>query len=357
MSKQIAFVISSMTPGGAEKVMSVLANEAVNLGVKVHLIILSNKRRFYSTDERVNVYEPDFVIESMPRIWFVVRNFFWLRKTLSGIPVDHVLSFSGKFNSYVIMTSLGQGKKILISDRSRPGISYGKFLDLLNPFVYRLSKGIIAQTEKAKEFAWKQTKHSNIKVIPNPVNIPGAEPSENREKLIINVGRFIGSKHQDWLMDYFEDSGISGWRLSFLGDGKRLNEVKKKAQNSKNGLDISFEGNNKNISDWYNKASIFALTSTSEGFPNALAEAMAHGCACIAFDCVAGPSDLIDDGANGFLIPEADHKQYREKLILLMKEESLRRRFGKAAREKMKEFDSVKITRRYLDFIFGQTYK
>jgi GalNAc-alpha-(1->4)-GalNAc-alpha-(1->3)-diNAcBac-PP-undecaprenol alpha-1,4-N-acetyl-D-galactosaminyltransferase len=78
---------------------------------------------------------------------------------------------------------------------------------------------------------------------------------------------------------------------------------------------------------------------------------MAAGCACIAYDCIAGPSDIIDDGVNGFLIPEGDHELYKEKLKLLMEDKGLRERFGKAAREKMKQFDAEKITQRFLDFM------
>ena len=63
-----------------------------------------------------------------------------------------------------------------------------------------------------------------------------------------------------------------------------------------------------NISDWYNAADVFALTSSTEGFPNALIEAMAHGVPCVSYDCLTGPGEIIDDTINGLLV-ETSNKQ------------------------------------------------
>lgn len=349
-NNQIIFVISSLSAGGAEKVMAQLANMAISK-VFVKLIVLSKKDHFYSIDSRVGIREPQFVIEDMPRFLFMWRNFWWLRKELKKSVGQSVLSFSGKYNAFVLLSSLGLDKKVFVSDRSRPGISYGKFLDFLNPWMYKKAAGIVAQTRDSKRFTSQQTKHKNIRVIPNPIAIPKRPEFTEKEAIVINVGRFIASKHQDQLIHYFEECNKKQWRLLFLGDGKYFEDVKVIAESSILIEQIEFLGNVKNVREWYEKAAVFAFTSTSEGFPNALCEAMAHGCACISYDCIAGPADIIDDGVNGFLIPEGDHQMYKKKLSLLMEDEALRFRFGKAAREKMKQFDAEKITQRFLDFM------
>jgi|AntRauTorckE5430_2_1112549.scaffolds.fasta_scaffold35849_2 GalNAc-alpha-(1->4)-GalNAc-alpha-(1->3)-diNAcBac-PP-undecaprenol alpha-1,4-N-acetyl-D-galactosaminyltransferase len=152
-TQSVILVISSLTAGGAEKVMAQLANQA-SIIYEVNLVILSKKERFYSFDSRVKVIEPNFTIDQMPRVFFKWRNFWWLRKTLKGLKTQPVLSFSGKYNAFVLLASIGLGKKVFISDRSRPGISYGKFLDFINvdvlngPHVLagnrlRLEKGIV----------------------------------------------------------------------------------------------------------------------------------------------------------------------------------------------------------------------
>ncbi len=116
------------------------------------------------------------------------------------------------------------------------------------------------------------------------------------------MGRFISSKQQSLLINIFDTIDDNNWKLIFLGDGPKLQELKSKAKTKKSFGRIIFEGNVSNVDEYYAKSKIFAFTSNSEGFPNALAEAMSAGCACISFDCIAGPSDLIKDEINGYLI-------------------------------------------------------
>lgn len=349
---RITLVISSLTSGGAERVMSQLANHAAAIGFEVSLIILSKKGRFYHLHPNIQVIEPSFAIDQMPRIVFQWKDFWWLRRMLKQSVGEAVLSFGGKYNAFVLLASIGLGKRVFISDRSRPTISYGKFLDLLNPRVYRLANGIIAQTRQAKTHLERKTHHQNIRVIPNPVRDVAGQPA-HKEKRIINVGRFIASKHQYWLLQYFAEIPSHEWSLHYFGEGEHLQEVKDKTASLPKASQVHFHGTIQDIDDYYQQAAIFAFTSTSEGFPNALGEAMSAGCACLSFDCEAGPADLIEDGVNGFLVPVGDHEQYKVKLQQLMGDEDLRYRFGKAAQEKMKLFSVDKIAQQYLDFMLS----
>ena len=90
-------------------------------------------------------------------------------------------------------------------------------------------------------------------------------------------------------------------------------------------------------------AQIFAFTSLSEGFPNALAEGLAAGCACISYDCPTGPAELIQHGQNGLLIDLGDESAYRKNLEVLMSDSSLRERLSTRARVEIQQFDESKL--------------
>lgn len=220
---------------------------------------------------------------------------------------------------------------MFVSDRSRPSISYGRLLDRLDSRVYPQAAGIIAQTQRGKDVLEYKTGIRTFALSPIPYAwwAPTA-----REPLILNVGGFITSKHQDWLVDHFNELGPERWRLTFLGERPQYERVKKHASTNALGGRIAFMGNVTDVDTYYRLPSIFAFTSTSEGFPNALGEAMSAVCACIRFDCEAGPADLDRGRKDGvFWVSEGGHQGLKEKLHRLIAGDSLRERMSGAYSE------------------------
>lgn len=351
--KKISLIIPTLTNGGAERVMSILANKlSEDENIEVHLILYLRDERFYTISDKVVIHSPDFDYRKFSRIKSTIKTFRYLRRNLKKIKPYSLLSFGGKYNSMVLLSSLGLGINAYISDRSRPNISYGKLQDFINPIVYRFSKGIIAQTSKAKEVAFKNTKHKNIAVIPNP--IPNVDVQEiKKEKIILNIGRFIASKQQLKLIESFASLQNKDWKLIFLGDGEHFGKCKELVSSLNMESQIELLGVRKDVNNYLSKSMIFAFTSISEGFPNSLAEAMSAGCACISFDCVAGPSDIIDHNRNGFLVPMNDWETYTKLLADLMQNENLRTNFGAEARNKANAFNEDQIVREYIKILLN----
>lgn len=154
-------------------------------------------------------------------------------------------------------------------------------------------------------------------------------PIENPERLVEDVcwekdnvvmfcGRFENwSKRVDRLLRIWSkvQDRLPQWRLVLVGDGADGAMLRQMAQE----LDlqrVSFEGMQKNIAGYYDRASVVAMTSETEGWPLALSEAQAYGCIGIAFGCTAGVSEILGtDGECGFVVPPFDEDKYAETLV------------------------------------------
>jgi GalNAc-alpha-(1->4)-GalNAc-alpha-(1->3)-diNAcBac-PP-undecaprenol alpha-1,4-N-acetyl-D-galactosaminyltransferase len=348
---KITLILPSLSPDGLERVITELAwYFSKQEEISVSLISLSKGDFYFLLPSNIQVISPSFGIKETLRPFFLLKLMVWLRKKVRFIDPDALLSFGGRYNSFVLLSVNGLRVRTYISDRSRPSISYGCFLDRLNTIMYKKASGIITQTERAKQTMSIRIAHPNIKVIGNPVKI-SSNGSDHKENIIINVGRLISTKRQNLLIEYFAKINPEGWIVVFLGVGPDLRDLKSKVQKLKLEEKIIFKGHVRNIDDYLNKSKIFAFTSSSEGFPNALCEAMAAGLACISFDCEAGPSDLIEDGKNGFLVPENNHEDYLNKLNKLIKDGELRNRFGVNAKIKVLKYNTELIGDQFLQFM------
>ena len=239
---------------------------------------------------------------------------------------------------------------IFISDRCRPNKSFGKLHDTLRKWLYPQAAGVIAQTKKAKEIYATQFKNDNVVVIGNPVRQIESRQAE-RENIVVSVGRLIDTKNYDQLIEIFSKIDVAGWKLVIVGGDalKQKNSMKLQQQINDLGLQdkIILAGTQKDVESYLMKSKIFAFTSCSEGFPNVIGEAMSAGLPVVAYDCIAGPSDMILDGENGFLIPLFDKEMFVGKLKDLMENNDKISSMGTNAKKSMERFSTDKVCEAY----------
>ena len=355
----ICLIIPSLQAGGMEKVMSELASYFVNKrGVEVHLILYGITREiFYTISDRIIVHKPLFTFNNRMRFFYTLKTLLFLRKTIKSINPDRILSFGEYWNNFVLLSIFGLKFPAFISDRSQPDKSLGWFHDHLRHWLYPRANGLILQTEKAKDIYLAKNNHHNIAVIGNPIKIfNDYNLQEAREKNILMVGRLIKTKHQDKLIEMFAKVKLPDWKLIILGYDHLKQQNKERLKELAKDLNIEtkvvFIDKKDNVNEDYRRSSIFAFTSSSEGFPNVIGEAMAAGLPVVAFDCAAGPSEMISDGHNGYLIPLHNYELFQSRMYALMADEELRKRLGSNAKENIKKFSSKKICNSYYKFIF-----
>ena len=340
--------------------MSLLANHfAEKSHTEVHLVLIGIKREIsYPLDESVIVHRPGFEFSNRRRTFDTLRTMAFIRSEVKTIDPDTILSFGEMWNNMVLLSLWGLTYPVYISDRSEPNKDLGKLHNALRNKLYPSAAGYIAQTEKAGQICLDKQWNTNVKVIGNPIRTIKKDPTVFKENIVLTVGRLIKTKHIDQLIDIFADIDHPDWKLIIVGgDAKKLNlseELQNKIDEKQKNGKIRLEGQQKNVDNYYNKSKLFAFTSSSEGFPNVIGEALSAGLPVVSYDCVAGPADMIDDGENGYLVELFDKTQFRNKLKKLMDNRALRKSLGQNAQKISQKFNSNEITDSFFSFIVSE---
>jgi glycosyltransferase involved in cell wall biosynthesis len=350
--KKICLVIASLISGGMERVMSQLANYLVRNGASVWMILMFRDERFYSLDPDIHVIEPSFRKRSNLSYAFFLFPF--VRRKIRSIRPDTVLSFGERYNSYVLLATLGLPIPIYVSDRSSPHKSLSHFNLWMSKLLYKKAAGVIAQTSKAAELLSRRLKgaQANIRVIPNPLREIHRDfpPKKNQ---ILALGRLVREKRYDRLLESISMLKDKSWTLVIVGDGYQRPLVESMIREFGVQDRVVLAGQQKEVDPYLEESKIYVLTSDIEGYPNALCEAMAHGLACISFDCVAGPSDIIEHGKNGILIEDGYTELFARELDLLIEDEDKRIKLGEEAEKIRDTLRGDRIFEQYLTFIFS----
>jgi GalNAc-alpha-(1->4)-GalNAc-alpha-(1->3)-diNAcBac-PP-undecaprenol alpha-1,4-N-acetyl-D-galactosaminyltransferase len=353
--KTLAFVIPTLQAGGMERVMTELANQVVQRHyLEIHMIMFGKSPEiFYDIDSKVIIHTPQGKFNDKLRTLSTIKRIIYLRRQIMTIKPDVILSFGELWNNFVLLALLGLSYPVVVSDRCKPDKSLGKFHDFLRNKLYPNAKTVIIQTKKALDIYKLNQPKSNISVIGNPINVNIDLTEVKKENIIITVGRLINTKHHDRLINIFLKLNAPGWKLVIIGgNALKQNNQEYLAQiiedNHANDK-VILTGSVKNVNDYYKRSKIFAFTSSSEGFPNVIGEAMAHELPVVAYDCIAGPSEMIVDSENGFLIPLFDDNLFQIKLQYLIDNSEIAAKMGKSGREYIKRFSSEKIIEKFLE--------
>ncbi|PWK19957.1 glycosyltransferase family 4 protein [Xanthomarina spongicola] len=333
MKKSIAFVLPNLNAGGAQRVVSSLANSLIK-EYDVCIIVLYNCDPFYKLhpDISIRFCLPEY--NSNPNTFQSIINIFKLVNSLIKILKNNNTSIAIGFmpvtNIYTILATRFINIPNIISERANPKYSsMNKFWTYFRKIAYPFANCLVVQTKANKDF-FKTYVRTEIEVINNPVDRELLEKRNfqfPKENIILNVGRLDEPKNQDLLICAFSNINNSKWKLILVGDGNNYNEYKNLIASLKMQDKIILAGNITDVSKYYNMSKIFAFTSKCEGFPNALIEAMSFGLACISTDCPHGPSEIINNNHNGILIPVGDQKALEENLVKLMNDEVLQEEF------------------------------
>lgn len=352
--ERIALVIHSMTPGGAERATATMANGWARRGHAVAVISLdSGEGEFYELSPAVERIALDVAGESTGPIAALsanLRRVSSLRRCLLRFAPDVVIGMMSTSALLCLAATVGMRCITIGAERTWPARSEdGGFWAKARRWGYASLDAVVAQTDAASQWLREHTRARHVVTIPNalswpipsnrPVLAPGSLLATER-RLLLAVGRPEPVKGFDLLLAAF--AIVAGrhqqWDLVILGEGGRRSSLRRDAEALALSDRVHLPGQVGNVSDWYERADLFVLSSRAEGFPNVLVEAMASGCAVVATRCNAGPADIVHDGEDGLLVDPDDSMALAAALDTLMSDDFLRERFARRATQARERF-------------------
>lgn len=372
---KVCFFISTLSKGGAERVVANLSNFLINKKdiEKVDIITMYNTKIEYKIDEKVNVYTIDKKYveykELLNNHKGIIKFAFHVKKYFKNIVMKKQLKkMTKKFNYDVIISFLPEpsflilGLKkyikcpIIVSDRNDPNIEYKNFRKkYLMKKLYPLADGFIFQTDDAKKY-FDEIFSKDYEIIPNPVNDDFIMQSYEgeREKNIVNVGRLTGQKNQMLLIKAFEKvkDKFLDYKLTIYGEGNLREELQDYISKNNHNDRIFLPGQVDNLKDIIYKSSLFILSSDYEGMPNALIEAMCLGLPVISTDCpCGGPRMLIKNNENGVLVPIKDEEKMSIAIEKILTDKEFATMLGKNASQLANQVSGEVINNKWFNFI------
>ena len=354
IAMRITCVISSLSCGGSERVMSDLVGQLAARGHEIHLITLASRTAdFYALDSRVQrtamdlAREPRHVLDaafSNLRRWWRLRHA--VRETHPGV----VLSFMAETNILTLAACTRLKIPVVVSERVDPRYSpIGRLRERLRRRLYPRASAVVVQTGRVRAWMAEAFRLDTVRVIANSVELPGDPPARipglpAGARFILGMGRLTRQKGFDLLLQAFARCAADheDWWLLLLGDGEERAELLRRGEQLGITDRLKLLGRQRHPAGILKRGDLFVLPSRFEGFPNALLEAMACGLPVIAADCPSGPADIIRPGRDGVLVPSEDVDALSGAMVRLMGDAEECQRLGRAATQVQARFSIKK---------------
>ena len=361
---KIAFHINSLGLGGAERVVTNLANSFAKDGFEVVIATEWTADEEYVLDDsvkrvHVGLKKSD---EKKTRAVKFIKRVQYLHDFMKTEKPDVLIAFMHRSIYRALMAEINTKVPVIISVRNDPKKDFVAFTDKLQTFLLMgKAKGAVFQTKEAQSF-FGQNLQKKSTIILNPLNDKyiGLPFPEKRTKRVVNVARIAAQKNHLLLIDAFEKVHEKHPEvvLEIYGpDGDDDMPVKVRERLEKGNLKdyIKLMGASSTLEKDIIDASVFAYSSDYEGMPNGVMEAMAMGLPVVCTDCpCGGPRTLIKNKENGLLVPVGDANALADGINFMLDNPDKADRMGQEAKKLCEIANSDVVYKKWKDYVFSR---
>ena len=350
---KIVFTLASLGSGGAERVVSLLANKMAEQGHQVEIICLKFNDVYYKLHPDVKV------TLAMKQTKNRITEVSWLRKYVKQEKPDVVIAFTEGVYCFTIAALLGTKIPVIASERLDPSAMTWK-RNLLKRLLLPYADWLVVQTKTIKDYFPKNIQ-KKTSIIFNPVKDEALASSIENGKLkienskrprIISVARLYPQKNQEMMIRAFAKIAdkYPDWELMIYGEGPLRVELEALVSSYKLQERVLLPGRTEKVIEELRKSKIFCLSSDYEGMSNSMIEAICVGLPVVSTK-VSGTDELIQDGVNGLLVDIGDEQGMTDALEKLIQDSKLMKKMGEANREKASLFQIETIVNEWMKLI------
>lgn len=352
----LVFLVANLACGGVERTVSYLSRYFAEQGENTSVICISDEQ-FYAIDERVNLIKPNISSAAsgrLDRYKKIVERFCKIRRALRQTKPDCVICLDAQMLRFIRLQYKFGHFKLVTSERTNPLMNTEK-QRAAKFAAYRQSDGIVFQTARARDCFPPDIAEKGI-VIPNAVGneyVFKAQTPAVRRPAVTAVGRLSAQKDYPTLLRAFRRVHAAHPEvvLEIFGGGEDREALCALADTLGLADAVQFKGAVKDAVLQVASSACYVMSSTYEGMPNALMEALAVGTPCVSTDCPFGPAELIRSGENGLLVPVGDEEALADAICRMLDDPQFAAQCGAAGRAILEEQSIERISRQYLDYI------
>ena len=346
---QLTLVTGSLSAGGAERVMSRMANHWAERGWRVTLLTIDDGSEppFFNLHPAVR-HRPLGLSMSRTSVRGMATWLLVLRRSIKKSAPRALISFMYEINVMVLLATRGLRVPVIVSERAPPAHhAIGWAWSVLRWWTYRWATRLVVQHPDVLEY-FPAPVRTKGRIIPNPVTAPPVgrtAPRDRRANTVVAMGRLSAEKGFDVLLQAFSDVAPENpeWSLVIWGDGHLRGELERLRDELGLGGRAFLPGWTREPFARMRQAELFVLSSRWDGFPNVLCEALASGLAVVSTDCPGNPGRIVRDGVDGILVPPGDPQALAAAMRRLMQDAPCRRRLASRAPEVVERFSLEKV--------------
>lgn len=354
--KNICFVCYNLSVmGGSEKVATDVANALCGY-YNVHVVSLSGEQPFFKLDERIKYVNFGVDLSRLRKGIVPVTKKLLAYYKNNDIDLSFVVeNYAGLLCSAAPLFT--KTKQVFYDHGALMSQWDRKDIRTIRRIASKMCDYTLVLTEQSmKDYIQRfHMKPERISFLHNWVDhVPEKVDYKKDSKLIISAGRFALEKqfhtYLPWVAELVKQSHAD-WQWHVYGDGEYFQQTKERI--AKLALEdfVILKGREKNLEQKYQDYAMYVMTSNREGMPLVLLEAKANGLPVVAFDVKTGPSEIVNEGKDGFLIAYGDSGAMASAICRLIENEKLRKEMSAAAYGDVNRFSKNSILKGWTEFI------